>query len=322
MPGIVCFEDYLNIMTNPEMFRELNEERNVATRRDSEMTKRTSSTGEIHTRHSTTQNFHTPNKPDYKDCVMYEVMNKFFNSTGLGKHKKEKILDFYKTTMKHFTNNPKNQHAAHVVHHYADGARSLGLTEKEIKKQIDLIKENRRHEKNTQKKNSPYAKPMNLIPKIDKNTSYKKTYNEMIKSYKRERSHIWKGECIVNYRVDLPKIERPNEQKIKKKFQEYENMDNLNAIRRKTRKVYNEYRVKLSNQQTANNDNLWKTLRCQQITQHNKRLRDILKEVYGAYTKHVVLQPLSSKKRHVAYKLHDFSELFSDFSDTDDEQGV
>merc|ERR1719471_825721 len=99
---------------------------------------------------------------------------------------------------------------------------------------------------------------MNLIPKIEKNTSYKKTYNQMVNSYNRERAHIWKGECIVNYKVDLPKIERPKQEgKIKKNFKEVESTDNLIAIRRKARNVYNQYRIQLSRQQTANNDNLW-----------------------------------------------------------------
>lgn len=167
--GALDFEEYLNLMTDPSIFQAMMQG-NKPERKQPEP---------VQTNRPTT--FHTPNKPDYRDCLMYEVMNEFFNCKSLGADQEREIVGFYAKTLKHIhTHKPHQQHAAHVVHHYADGARSLGLTEKEIKQEIDKIREKQKCEKNEKKRNSPYANPMRMIPRMDKSIEYKKKYSAVL----------------------------------------------------------------------------------------------------------------------------------------------
>lgn len=294
--GALDFEEYLNLMTDPSIFQAM-----MQTGRPDQVEQKQNNTNRPTT-------FHTPNKPDYRDCLMYEVMNEFFNCKSLGADQEREIVGFYAKTLKHIhSHKPHQQHAAHVVHHYADGARSLGLTEKEIKEEIDKIREKQRCEKNEKKRNSPYANPMRMIPRMDKSIEYKKKYNVMSRNNIKEGHLIWRGTPIVNYQVKLPRLEV----KCSKTF------ENLNKIRHKAHDKNNHYRIGLSDVQKTNNKKLWSMLRYQHIP--CERLKDVLKEVYGAYTTHVTMQPLDSKPRYVAYSIHDFKSVFPDLSDSDDD---
>merc|ERR1712159_622150 len=293
--GALDFEEYLNLMTDPSIFQAMMH------------SGRPEKEGQ-HNSSNRPTTFHTPNKPDYRDCLMYEVMNEFFNCKSLGADQEREIVGFYAKTLKHIhSHKPHQQHAAHVVHHYADGARSLGLTEKEIKEEIDKIREKQKHEKNDKKRNSPYAKPMQMIPRIHKSIEYKKKYNVMSKNNIKEGHLIWRGTPIVNYQVKLPTIE----------VNYSTTFENLKKIRKKSHAKNNQYRIGLSDVQKTNNKKLWSMLRYEHIP--CERLKDVLKEVYGAYTTHVTMQPLDSKPRYVAYSIHDFKSVFPDFSDSEDE---
>jgi len=297
--GALDFEEYLNLMTDPSIFQAM-----MHSGRPEKV--------EQHNSSNRPTTFHTPNKPDYRDCLMYEVMNEFFNCKSLGADQEREIVGFYAKTLKHIhSHKPHQQHAAHVVHHYADGARSLGLTEKEIKEEIDKIREKQRCEKNEKKRNSPYANPMRMIPRMDKSIEYKKKYNVMSRNNIKEGHLIWRGTPIVNYQVKLPRLEV----KCSKTF------ENLKKIRHKAHDKNNQYRIGLSDVQKTNNKKLWSMLRYQHIP--CERLKDVLKEVYGAYTAHVTMQPLDSKPRYVAYSIHDFKSVFPDIlseDDSDDEE--
>jgi len=296
--GALDFEEYLNLMTDPSIFQAMMQG-NKPERKQPEP---------VQTSRPTT--FHTPNKPDYRDCLMYEVMNEFFNCKSLGADQEREIVGFYAKTLKHIhTHKPHQQHAAHVVHHYADGARSLGLTEKEIKQEIDKIREKQKCEKNEKKRNSPYANPMRMIPRMDKSIEYKKKYNVMSRNNTKEGHLIWRGTPIVNYKVNLPRLE----------VNWSKTFENLKKIRHKAHDKNNQYRIGLSEVQKTNNKKLWSMLRYQHIP--CERLKDVLTEVYGAYTTHVTMQPLDSKPRYVAYSIHDFKSVFPDLSDSDDEDG-
>lgn len=296
--GALDFEEYLNLMTDPSIFQAMMQG-NKPERKQPEP---------VQTNRPTT--FHTPNKPDYRDCLMYEVMNEFFNCKSLGADQEREIVGFYAKTLKHIhTHKPHQQHAAHVVHHYADGARSLGLTEKEIKQEIDKIREKQKCEKNEKKRNSPYANPMRMIPRMDKSIEYKKKYNVMSRNNTKEGHLIWRGTPIVNYKVNLPRLE----------VNWSKTFENLKKIRHKAHDKNNQYRIGLSEVQKTNNKKLWSMLRYQHIP--CERLKDVLTEVYGAYTTHVTMQPLDSKPRYVAYSIHDFKSVFPDLSDSDDEDG-
>lgn len=203
--------------------------------------------------------------------------------------------------MNHFSHDKKyTPHAAHVVHHYADGARSLGLTEKEIQHQIDIINEQQKCETNEQKRNSPYAKPMAMIPPIAKTDEYKKKFTVMARNNEIENLAIWRDTPIINYHVDLPSIT----------VKEEICAENLKLIRKKTYSVKNDYRIKLSKVQKDNSDNLWSTLRYQNIP--NERLKDILKCVYGAYTTNVRMQPLKWSSTLTNNNPKVFSDIDSD----------
>ena len=362
--GELDFEEYLNLMTNPDVFaRILNKGRqsmhqngnhgeggshdhqqtkqgkkdrgsqsartskkaikNSNKDKNSTNSKKSSGTGKNTSRPVTTSNavsnsspsqmkihrpttFHTPNKPDYRDCIMYEVMNEFFNSKSLSEEQEEQIVGFYAKTMKTIHQDKKyTPHAAHVVHHYADGARSLGLTEKEIEHQIEAIKEQQRIETNEVKKHSPYAKPMAMIPAIPKNDKYRKKYKVMAANNEKEACAIWRDKPIVNYKVQLPSIT----------VKEEKCAENLQVIRNKTAKVKNLYRVHLSEVQKQNSEKIWASLRFKKIP--NQRLQDIVEEVFSAYTTNVRMQPLQDKPNYIAYSVDDFENVFQDDSDSE-----
>jgi len=232
---------------------------------------------------------------------MYEVMNEFFNSKSLSAEQEDQIVGFYAQTLKSVHHDKKyTPHAAHVVHHYADGARSLGLTEKEIEHQIEAIKEQQRVETNQQKKHSPYAKPMAMIPAIPKNDKYRKKYKVMAASNEREACAIWRDKPIVNYQVQLPSIT----------VKEEKCAENLKLIRNKTAKVKNLYRVQLSEVQKNNSEKIWASLRFKKIP--NQRLQDIVEEVFSAYTTNVRMQPLKDRPNYVAYTLDDYDNVFAE----------
>uniref|UniRef100_H2YYC4 Uncharacterized protein n=1 Tax=Ciona savignyi TaxID=51511 RepID=H2YYC4_CIOSA len=91
-------------------------------------------------------------------------------------------------------------HAAHVVHHYANGARSLGLTEKEIFNQIETIKQLAQNEGDDKKRNSPYAHPIQLIlTPISTNKSNRNM----------QKQPGWSTPHIAAYGVRLPRIDIP-----------------------------------------------------------------------------------------------------------------
>lgn len=245
---------------------------------------------------------------------MYEAMNEFFTCKSLTEEQEQEIVGFYAKTLKNIATHgrPHQQHAAHVVHHYADGARSLGLTEREIKHEMEKIKDRQKHETDDKKKNSPYAKPMKMIPKINKSVDYRKKYSIMEKANIVEGHAIWRGTPIVNYHVPLPCIGKHVVKNVDRTF------TNLKAIRKDAHKQKNDYRIGLNRVQTTNNTNLWDMLRYKQIPCES--LKNVLKEVYGAYTTHVKMQPLNDKAKYVAYSIHDFSTLFAK-DDSDDEAG-
>ena len=68
--------------------------------------------------------------------------------------------------------------------------------------------------------------------------------------------------------------------------------------------------------QTGNSRKLWSMLRYKHIP--CERLQDVIKEVYGAYTTHVRMQPLGNKPRYVAYSVHDFKTVFPELTDSED----
>uniref|UniRef100_H2YYC3 EF-hand domain-containing protein n=1 Tax=Ciona savignyi TaxID=51511 RepID=H2YYC3_CIOSA len=128
--GEMDFEEYLNFMTNEDIFMSLiggNQE---------------------------------PGKPDDKNVLMYQVMSKFIKRSVLAESQRAEIVGYYTRKLRKVAKKHILMHAAHVVHHYANGARSLGLTEKEIFNQIETIKQLAQNEGDDKKRNSPYAHPI------------------------------------------------------------------------------------------------------------------------------------------------------------------
>merc|ERR1712025_336537 len=134
---------------------------------------------------------------------------------------------------------------------------------------------------------------------------YKKKYKVMASNNQKEACAIWRDKPIVNYKVQLPSIT----------VKEEKCAENLKRIRNKTAKVKNLYRVHLSEVQKANSEKIWASLRFKKIP--NQRLKDIVEEVFSAYTTNVRMQPLQDKPNYIAYSVDDFENVFQNDSDSE-----
>nr|XP_039254021.1 spermatogenesis-associated protein 21-like [Styela clava] len=231
--GELDFEEYLNFMTNEDIFMGL------------------------------IGGLHAPNKPDYKDVLMYEVMSQFISRSCLKENQRNEIVGYYTRKLKTAAKKHNLMHAAHVVHHYANGARSLGLTEKEIFNQIENIKKMAENEGDEKKKNSPYAHPIQLILTP---TGTQKT------NQGRRKQPGWCPSQIVNYGVKLPRIN----------VKEPKTCDRIHDIRMKVQNVKEGYYWDLSKAQHKNFNEVWKNLHVPNIS--SNRLQTMMKEIYGTYT--------------------------------------
>lgn len=132
----------------------------------------------------------------------------------------------------------------------------------------------------------------------------------MASSNQKEACAIWRDKPIVNYKVQLPSIT----------VKEEKCAENLKLIRNKTAKVKNLYRIHLSEVQKENSEKIWDSLRFKKIP--NQRLKDIVEEVFSAYTTNVRMKPLKDKPNYIAYSVNDFAGIFDGNDSDDDGSGV
>jgi hypothetical protein len=194
---------------------------------------------------------------------MYQVLSKFLKKSVLEEPQRMELVNYFSRKLRKVAQKHHLIHAAHVVHHYADGARSLGLTEKEIFNQIEAIKEQAMNEGDEKKKNSPYAHPIQLIlTPTDANRSAK--------------THLkqpgWNTPRVNSYGVKLPRIN----------VVESKTFENVQEIRKKVDTVKDDYYWSLSKAQHKNFNQLWKELHVSKIS--TSRLKTMMEGVYSAYT--------------------------------------
>nr|XP_002128846.1 spermatogenesis-associated protein 21-like [Ciona intestinalis] len=231
--GEMDFEEYLNFMTNEDIFMSLiggNQE---------------------------------PGKPDDKDVLMYQVMSKFIKRSELSESQRMEIVGYYTRKLRKAAKKHILMHAAHVVHHYANGARSLGLTEKEIFNQIETIKQLAQNEGDEKKKNSPYAHPIQLI--LTPISITKSNRNKLTQPG-------WNTPQISAYGVRLPRIN----------VSESKTFENVHDIRKKVETVKEDYYWDLSKAQRKNFNSLLKDLHIRNIP--TNRLQTMMKGIFDVYT--------------------------------------
>ena len=103
--GEIDFEEFLNLMTNTEMFLEA-----FARKKNHDGT--------------------DANEHGYRDHLLFDALTEFMKKSAL--KAADEIVGYYAKKYKKVVKTYNMNKGAHVVGHYADGARLIGLTEKQI----------------------------------------------------------------------------------------------------------------------------------------------------------------------------------------------
>nr|XP_002129913.1 uncharacterized protein LOC100186906 isoform X1 [Ciona intestinalis] len=130
--GEIDFEEFLDLMTNTEMFLEA-----FASRHD-----------------GSTDNYNRE-----RDVLLFDALTEFMKKSAL--KEAHEIVGYYAKKYKKVVKSYNANKGAHVVGHYADGARLIGLTEKQIVQQLKKLQLCQNFE-NKGEKESPYAQPLQL----------------------------------------------------------------------------------------------------------------------------------------------------------------
>lgn len=130
--GEIDFEEFLNLMTNTEMFLEA-----FARKKNSDET--------------------DPSHP-CRDVLLFDALTEFMKKSAL--KAADEIVGYYAKKYKKVVKTYNMNKGAHVVGHYADGARLIGLTEKQIYRELKRLRMYSNFTKD--ERNSPYAQPLHL----------------------------------------------------------------------------------------------------------------------------------------------------------------
>merc|ERR1712071_673273 len=131
--GEIDFEEFLNLMTNTEMFLE------------AFARKKNSDESEGIANHC-------------RDVLLFDALTEFMKKSAL--KAADEIVGYYAKKYKKVVKTYNMNKGAHVVGHYADGARLIGLTEKQIYRELKRLRMYSNLTKD--EKNSPYAQPLHL----------------------------------------------------------------------------------------------------------------------------------------------------------------
>ena len=131
--GEIDFEEFLNLMTNTEMFLEA-----FARKKNEDEGAQEANTN--------------------RDVLLFDALSEFMKKSAL--KAADEIVGYYSKKFRKVVKNYNMNKGAHVVGHYADGARLIGLTEKQIYRELKRL---RMYSNLTDReKNSPYAQPLHL----------------------------------------------------------------------------------------------------------------------------------------------------------------
>nr|XP_039253371.1 uncharacterized protein LOC120330477 [Styela clava] len=128
--GEIDFEEFLNMMTNTEMFLEAFASRHGD--KPSDMRRE-------------------------RDVLLFDALTEFMKKSAL--KDAHEIVGYYAKTYKKVVKSYNKNKGAHVVGHYADGARLIGLTEKQLVMQLKQLTLSQNYG-NDSEKCSPYAQPL------------------------------------------------------------------------------------------------------------------------------------------------------------------
>jgi len=128
--GEVDFDEFLKIMTDTEMFIEVFVEKN---------------TGE--TLRS-------------RRVVLFDALIEFMKKQAL--RNADEISRYYAKKYRKVASNAANK-GAHVVGHYADGVRLIGLTDKQLLNKLKILNKANNEIKDQSERSSPYAKSFDLL---------------------------------------------------------------------------------------------------------------------------------------------------------------
>jgi len=91
--------------------------------------------------------------------LLFDALTEFMKKSAL--KDAHEIVGYYEKKYKKVVKSYNSNKGAHVVGHYADGARLIGLTEKQLVRQLKKLTKCQNF-KNKGDKNSPYAQPLQL----------------------------------------------------------------------------------------------------------------------------------------------------------------
>ena len=174
--GEIDFEEFLNLMTNTEMFLEA---------------------------FARKKNHEDADQHGYRDHLLFDALTEFMKKSAL--KAADEIVGYYAKKYKKVVKTYNMNKGAHVVGHYADGARLIGLTEKQIYRELKRLRMYSNLTKD--EKNSPYAQPLHLaLLKTDRRTNrsmqrvVKIIISKLLKNVRRNWNHVKMGVYLeVNF---------------------------------------------------------------------------------------------------------------------------
>jgi len=128
--GEVDFDEFLKIMTDTEMFIEVLVEKNTGRTQRS------------------------------RRVVLFDALIEFMKKQAL--RNDDEIVRYYAKKYRKVASNAANK-GAHVVGHYADGVRLIGLTDKQLLNKLKILNKANNEIKDQSERSSPYAKSFDLL---------------------------------------------------------------------------------------------------------------------------------------------------------------
>jgi len=177
--GEVDFDEFLKIMTDTEMFIEVLVEKNTGRTQRS------------------------------RRVVLFDALIEFMKKQAL--RNDDEIVRYYAKKYRKVASNAANK-GAHVVGHYADGVRLIGLTDKQLLNKLKILNKANNEIKDKSERSSPYAKSFDLLravlrDKPNRNLSRVKPYalggpkKRPVKKLKGKKHDLDQGRRTISLRI-------------------------------------------------------------------------------------------------------------------------
>lgn len=177
--GEVDFDEFLKIMTDTEMFIEVLVEKNTGRTQRS------------------------------RRVVLFDALIEFMKKQAL--RNDDEIVRYYAKKYRKVASNAANK-GAHVVGHYADGVRLIGLTDKQLLNKLKILNKANNEIKDKSERSSPYAKSFDLLravlrDKPNRNLSRVKPYalggpkKRPVKKIKGKKHDLDQGRRTISLRI-------------------------------------------------------------------------------------------------------------------------